>query len=73
MQPLKAQVKNGHFVIDEPTDLPEGQVIYLVPVDDGDDVDDRDLLRALDASVADAQARRLIDADQLLDELSAKT
>src|SRR5687767_7414955 len=34
MQPLEAQVKNGRLVLDEPTDLPEGEVIYLVPADD---------------------------------------
>lgn len=29
MQALKAHVKNGHFVIDEPTDLPEGTEVEL--------------------------------------------
>lgn len=32
MQPLKAPVKNGRLVLDEPTDLPEGEVVYLGPV-----------------------------------------
>jgi len=44
MQPLKAHVHNGRLVLDEPTDLPEGEVIYLSPVDAsvdaGDDFDD---------------------------------
>jgi hypothetical protein len=31
MLPLKAHVKNGRLVLDEPTDLPEGDVIELVP------------------------------------------
>ena len=34
MQPLKARVHNGRLVLDEPTDLPEGEVIELVPVDE---------------------------------------
>ena len=34
MQPLKAHVKNGRLVLDEPTDLPEGKEIELVPLDD---------------------------------------
>jgi len=34
MQPLKAHVKNGRLVLDEPTDLPEGEEIELVPLDD---------------------------------------
>jgi hypothetical protein len=31
MLPLKAHVKNGRLVLDEPTDLPEGDVVELVP------------------------------------------
>jgi hypothetical protein len=31
MQPFKAQVRNGRIVLDEPTSLPEGDVM-LVPV-----------------------------------------
>ena len=34
MQPLKARVHNGRLVLDEPTDLPEGEVVELVPLDD---------------------------------------
>jgi len=41
MQPLKARVKNGRLVLDEPTDLPEGEVVDLVPVV-GDDLTDTD-------------------------------
>jgi hypothetical protein len=29
MQALKAQVRNGRFIIDEPTDLPEGTEVEL--------------------------------------------
>ena len=29
MQPLKAHVKNGRLVLDEPTDLPKGEEIEL--------------------------------------------
>ena len=34
MLPLKAHVKNGRLVLDEPTDLPEGEEIELVPLDE---------------------------------------
>jgi hypothetical protein len=27
MQPLKAHVHNGRLVLDEPTDLPEGEIV----------------------------------------------
>lgn len=32
MTPLRARVHNGRLVLDEPTNLPEGKVIELVPV-----------------------------------------
>lgn len=79
MQPLKAQVKNGRLVLDEPTDLPEGEVIELLPADEvfangGDDLDEdeRAALHAeLRASIADAKAGNLIDAKDALAELRA--
>jgi len=36
MQALKAHVRNGHFVIDEPTDLPEGTEVELQLVNAAD-------------------------------------
>lgn len=39
MQPLKAKVINGHYVIEEKADLPEGTELLLVPADN----DGRDL------------------------------
>jgi hypothetical protein len=33
MRPLKAHVHNGRLVLDEATDLPEGEVMYLQPAD----------------------------------------
>jgi hypothetical protein len=66
---LKAHVRNGRIVADDPTDLPEGKELILEVVEEDEDLKDEALLRVLRASVADAKARRLIDADQLLDEL----
>jgi len=42
MLALKAVVRNGHLVLDEPTELPEGAVVDLVAVgsDTLDDLDD---------------------------------
>jgi hypothetical protein len=37
MNALKARVVGGRFVIDEPTDLPEGTELYLVPVSEEDE------------------------------------
>jgi hypothetical protein len=33
MQPFKAFVKNGRLMVDEPTELPDGTEIELLPVD----------------------------------------
>ncbi|HEY5377171.1 MAG TPA: hypothetical protein VIK01_26005 [Polyangiaceae bacterium] len=47
MQALKAHVHNGRLVLDEPPDLPEGEVVELIPVDEvlatgGDYLDDEE-------------------------------
>jgi hypothetical protein len=34
MQPLRAHVQNGRLLLDEPTSLPEGEVVELVPLDE---------------------------------------
>ena len=34
MQPRHAVVKNGRLTLDEPTDLPEGHVVLLIPLDE---------------------------------------
>ena len=35
---LKAHVKNGRIIVDQPTDLPEGTELYLVPAEPEDDM-----------------------------------
>jgi hypothetical protein len=69
---LKARVKAGRLVIDEPIDLPEGTEIELLPLDPGDWLDDASraaLHKALLDSEEDIKAGRLIDADVVLREL----
>lgn len=73
-QPLRARVKNGRLVLDEPTDLPEGEVVELVRVDADDDLSEAERER-LDESIAvsfeQARSGHLIDADQVLAKLRA--
>jgi hypothetical protein len=60
------------LVLDEPTTLPEGTEVELLPLDPGDWLDDADraaLHAALAQSQADVAAGRLIDATDLLKEL----
>jgi hypothetical protein len=79
MQPLRAHVRGGRLVLDEPTDLPEGEEVELVPLDEvlangGDYLDDEEkaaLHAELEASVAEAEAGQLIDADKVMAELRA--
>jgi hypothetical protein len=81
MPPLKAHVHNGRLLLDEPTDLPEGEVIYLqptdaIPGDAGDDFDDEEraaLNRALDEGIAQARAGQCVDAEEFIAELLART
>ena len=69
---LKARVKDGRLVLDEPTDLPDGTEVELLPLDPGDWLADDDraaLHRALSDSAEDVKARRLVDADVVLRQL----
>lgn len=74
MRPLKAHVKNGRLVLDEPTDLPEGAEVNLSIVDE-DEMDDAErarLHRALERSMAQAKAGQLIDANEVIRKLLAR-
>ena len=55
MKTLKARVENGHIVMNEPTDLPEGTELELIPADDFDDgsdhFNDPAFLSALDEGI----------------------
>jgi hypothetical protein len=58
---MKAHVRNGRVVVDEPTNMPEGTEVEVVLVD-GDDLDDEDRARlhaALAASEDDVNAGRV--------------
>jgi hypothetical protein len=72
---LKARVRGGRLVIDEPTDLPEGTEVPLLPLDPGDWLDDSDraaLHSALEASEQDIQRGDIFEADEVLAELRAR-
>jgi hypothetical protein len=69
---LKARVRGGRLVVDEPTDLPEGTEVELLPLDPGDWLDDVDRARlhdALQESERDVEAGRLVSAEDVLREL----
>jgi hypothetical protein len=69
---IKARVRGGRLVIDEPTDLPEGTELELLPLDPGDWLDDTDraaLHAALAQSQHDMDAGKLVDAADVLKRL----
>ena len=72
---VKAHVREGRLVVDEPTDLQEGTEIDLLPLDPGDWLDETDraaLHEALRQSDADVAAGRLVDAEEILKELRSR-
>jgi hypothetical protein len=72
---LKARVKAGRLVVDEPTELPEGTEIELLPLDPGDWLDEADrsaLHQALKDSEEDVKVGRLVDADVVLRQLRSR-
>ena len=82
MQAPKIRVENGRIKVDEPTDLPNGTELYLVPAeqiedvvllrDDGLDDEQRKRLHAsIRRGIADGRAGRVADFDEFLDELEA--
>ena len=72
---IKAHVRDGRLLVDEPTTLPEGTELELRPIDPGDRLDDADraaLHAALARSEQDIAAGRLIHADTVLDRLRSR-
>jgi hypothetical protein len=78
MQPLKAQVRNGHFVIDEVTDLPEGTEVELQVVKVADPFADmaleerHELEEAIEEGARDFENGDHVGARDFLAELRAK-
>ena len=78
MQPLKAHVKNGRVVLDEPLGLPEDtelEVGSLHVVDTGDDLDAEyreRLHRALDIAIESVQAGRAVDGNEVIRRLLSR-
>jgi hypothetical protein len=80
MLPLKAHVKKGRLVLDEPTDFPEGSEVELVPFDevlaDGGDYLDGEERAALDesiqASLEEIKAGQTFEAEEVIAELRAQ-
>ena len=74
METLRAEVKNGRLVLDEPTRLPEGTVLELAMADSDDGLDPEEraaLHEALAKSWQSARAGRLRPVEDLLEDLAS--
>jgi hypothetical protein len=72
---VRATVRNGRLVLDQPTELPEGTVLDLVVDDEGDELDpsDREALnRAISHSLDQAGQGRTAPAGEILEKLRAR-
>ena len=79
MKALKARVRGGRPVLDEPTELPEGEEVELVPLDEvlasgGDCLDAADrraMHESLRESIRQMKAGETVDAAVALADLRA--
>jgi len=79
MLPVKAHVEQGRLRLDEPTTLPEGQIVELVTIDellatgrDCLDDEEREVLHAaLDEAEADIDAGRVVSEAEVWATLRA--
>lgn len=68
-------MRAGRLIVDEPTTLPEGTEVELLPLDPGDWLEDADraaLHAALAQSQADVAAGRFLDPAEVLKRLRAR-
>jgi hypothetical protein len=74
MQVIKATVRKGRIVVDEPTTLPDGHEVELCVLnDDGMSEDERLRLHASIArGIRDGRAGREVDFDRFMDQLDAE-
>jgi hypothetical protein len=77
---LKARVRHGRLLVDEPTELPEGAELDLIaiagdPLEGQDALDDEEraaLHAALDEAIAQDDAGDTVDADEVLAYFGAR-
>lgn len=86
MRVLKAHLRSGQLVVDEPIDLPEGSEVRVALVEDelsdevlasgGDYLDDEErhrLHESIERGIADVRAGRTVDADRVIAKLRARS
>ena len=68
---LKARVENGKVIVDEDTDLPDGEIYLLAVSPDAlmDDSEHAALEEELEKALDDEEAGRLVDSKSLMNRL----
>ena len=72
---VRATVRNGRLIVDQPTELPEGTVLDLVVDDEGDELDQREreaLKQAISRSLEHSAEGRTAPAEEILAKLRAR-
>jgi hypothetical protein len=71
MATLKAEVRKGRLILDVPSDLPDGTMVELQAADvDGlEPAERRDLVEALERSIAQAESGQHRSAQEFFDAL----
>mgnify|MGYP001577605020 FL=1 len=69
MHALRARVRNGRLVLDEPTNLPEGAEVELVPADDMDDEERAELNKSLVEAIQEMHAGDTLDGPTFMASL----
>lgn len=68
MTPLNAVVKAGRLTLNEPTDLPDGQVVVLLPLEELLQMEDMFEVVSVPPS-REFKKSKVIDAKALIDEI----
>ncbi len=71
---MKARVRNGRLVLDEPTELPEGTVVTVSITEDDEPGDEERarIVAAIERSMDQVQAGKRVDADVVIARLLAR-
>jgi hypothetical protein len=75
MRAVKAHVQSGRILVNEPTDLPDGTELYLVPVLEGEELDDEEraeLIQSIEDGIEEVQRGEYVDGIQFANQLLAK-